>query len=339
MSNTDWLYQATGVTSETKVEIPFGPWVVWGQPVRQFLRQNPFPTERKGLTYSAYVRFVRDAKGAERIQDASRPESFASGDSLVQLEPGLDFITRVMVDGRSYDVNVHRNDLDRLAYAEIELIQANDAQSVINLARLCANSIAWSLSFATHVPLYWDTVMVKSSDNAEHIIEMLSPTPLTPVAQPDPTWLHPSLRPFASLYADGLRSNSPFYQFLCFFKVCQRINASVRPKLRKLFVTRALPPPELNGIFPGDPINVIAKDMVGVKYTVAITKYQVEYRNAVAHFDPADKLEPFDLTVEARVRTAAILMSWAAYDLLGQMTDAVKALRAAGADDAAITFS
>jgi hypothetical protein len=127
--------------------------------------------------------------------------------------------------------------------------------------------------------------------------------------------------------------------FSAFSKSANGINASVRPKLRKLCDAKALQPPMLNGTFPADPISVIAKNMVCVKYTVAITKYQTEYRDAAAHFDPADKLEPFDLTPEARVRTAAILVSWAAYDLLGQITDAVKILRAAGADDTTITFS
>lgn len=78
--------------------------------------------------------------------------------------------------------------------------------------------------------------------------------------------------------------------------------------------------------------------MVGKRYTVAISRYQDEYRNAIAHFDPADRLEPFDIAAETRVRTAAALMAWVANDLIVQIVNAIKIMLTSGIPPEVIDF-
>jgi hypothetical protein len=73
-------------------------------------------------------------------------------------------------------------------------------------------------------------------------------------------------------------------------------------------------------------IDKVAGDLVGTKYTDIIPTYQRLYRNAIAHFDPADKLVPFDLNAESQVRNASIVMSVVGRDLLDQVASAIRDL-------------
>jgi len=339
VSTSTPFFEARGVTSGSRIEIPYAPWVLWGQPVEQYLRANPFPSNRGDVKYEAWIRIVGASGDAPQITDLTLPDSYKTGDSLVSLPPGYDFMFTVAAEGHVREVMAMRNAHDRLAYLQIDRFSAVSIDSALTVARVAVMSLSWSMSFASHAPLRHDAVLVRSMDKAEAKMEWNAHTPVAGFGgQPDDVWMLPALKPFISLYVEGMRGQSPFYRFLCFFKICQRINSNVRKQFRDMFDCRGLTPPPLNGAFPGDPIAHIAKDKVGVKYTVALAEYQAQYRNAIAHFDPADKLEPFNLSVESAIRTASIVMNWAAYDLLSQMVDAIKQLRSAGTPDGEIVF-
>lgn len=49
-----------------------------------------------------------------------------------------------------------------------------------------------------------------------------SPRPDVALSQLDDIWMQESLVRFARVFAEGLRSESPFYRFLSFFKVAQQ---------------------------------------------------------------------------------------------------------------------
>ncbi len=143
---------------------------------------------------------------------------------------------------------------------------------------------------------------------------------------------------FARVYVEGLRSESPFYRFLSFFKVAQQINAAVRPQIRKICTKHSISSPTLNGVLPQDPIGLFAVASVGKKYTVVITEYQELYRNSIAHLDAGDKILPFDLAVEARVRLASMVLAYIVDDLLKQIASTIKELKRAGVPEAEIKF-
>ena len=158
-----------------------------------------------------------------------------------------------------------------------------------------------------------------------------------PFSQLDDIWIQESLVRFVRVYGEGLRQ-SPFYRFLSFFKVAQQINAAARAQLRKLCEKHGVQPPLLNGVLPAEPVKFFAAAMVGTKYTVAITNYQELYRNSIAHLDAGDKVLPFDLAVESRVRTASMVLAFIVEDLLNQIAATVKELRTAGVSDSQIKF-
>lgn len=332
------FFEAKGIVSGSTVQIPYAPWVLWGQPTEQYLRANPFPSSRTDIKYEAWIRIVGSIGAAPQIAAPTVPESYKDGDSLISLPPGYEYTFKLAAEGHVRDVKAMRNEHDRLAYLQIDSFLAESIDSALTVARVAANSLSWSMSFQNHTPLLYDAILVRSTDIAEVRISITSRAPTGTFNQPDDVWMLPSLKPFISLYLEGLRSQSPFYRFLCFFKVCQRINSVVRKQLRDLFEGRGLPPPPLNGTLPSDPISHVAKDMVGVKYGNAITTYQSQYRNSIAHFDPSDELEPFDLVAESATRSASVVMNWIAYDLLSQIVNAVKELRAAGTPDSEISF-
>lgn len=98
-------------------------------------------------------------------------------------------------------------------------------------------------------------------------------------------------------------------------------------------------PSGLNGEFPADPIAHVNKEMVGVRYTAAVTKYQALYRNGIARFNPADHLEPLvELRNEGAVRTAGLLMRCAAFDLINQVASVLASLGRMGVDLDSVHF-
>jgi len=230
------------------------------------------------------------------------------------------------------------NGENRLAYLELEPYGAATIDDALNVARVAVNSAALMFAVQTRLPLYWDAILVQSNDKMQIRMEYRNPKPSMPFKQPEGVWMQTSLVRFAQVFAEGLRSESPFYRFLSFFKIAYQVNSSVRAQLRKLCERQGLTPPALNGELPDDPIKLFAPAMVGKKYSKVIVEYQELYRNSVAHLDADDKLLPFDLAAEGQVRTASMVIAYLVGDLLDQMAGTVNALQLKGLSDAEITF-
>jgi hypothetical protein len=321
-----------------RVELPVMPWIAWGEPINLVVRHETVDRDRRGVTYNAGVRFFAAPRRPTPDLEVGNLDDMLDGDSYVALQPEESPIRTVTLNGTDYHLRLRGNANGRLASCTIDLPPIMSMTDALSVVRSVVNFFVWENAFLTKVPLEYDFLFVRSEDQREFIIGF---TPSMPVSRPVVSRdleVHPSVRPFISLFVEGLRNSSPFYRFLCFFKICQRVNSRVRPQFRKLAIHHGLTPAELNGEFPKDPIEKFDPAMVGTRYTVAISRYQGEYRNAIAHFDPADRLEPFNIAVEGRVRTAAALMAWAANDLIVQIVEATKMMLANGVAPDAIDF-
>lgn len=332
------LYTLTAAAGGPPIDLPVMPWIAWGEPINLVIRHETVVGDRPGVSYNAGVRFFAAPRRPTPSLEVGNLDDMLDGDSYIALQPDESPIRTVTLNDTSYHLRLHGNANGRLASCTIDLPPITSITEALSAVRMVVNFFVWENAFLTKVPLEYDFLFVRSEDQREFVIGFTPSMPLSnPVVSRD-LEVHPSVRPFISLFLEGLRSSSPFYRFLCFFKICQRVNSRVRPQFRKLAIHHGLTPAELNGEFPTDPIDKFDPSMVGKRYTVAISRYQVEYRNAIAHFDPADRLEPFDITVEGRVRTAAALMAWAANDLIAQIIEATKIMLAKGVAREAIDF-
>jgi len=266
------------------------------------------------------------------------PDSYKAGDSYVNLPSGHDYAFRLDAVRQLCFVYAKANSANRLAYLELEPYRATTIDDALNIARVAVNSAALMFAVQTKLSLYWDAILVQSNDKMQIRMEYRGPRPSMPFMQPEGVWMQASLVRFAQVFAEGIRSESPFYRFLSFFKIAQQVNSSVRAQLRKLCERQDVTPPALNGVLPDDPIKLFAASMVGTKYTKAITEYQELYRNSIAHLNAGDKLLPFDLAAEGRVRTASMVLAYIVDDLLNQIAATVKALQLKGLSAADIIF-
>lgn len=257
---------------------------------------------------------------------------------ILGLSPGIEYAVGVG-SGLSQVFALLRPNADgRISFIEVQSYKASSIDDAVNAARTAVNSIAFMLPIETKVPIYWDAILVRSSDKLQVRMMYNSPRPDVALSQLDDIWMQESLVRFARVFAEGLRSESPFYRFLSFFKVAQQLNAAVRSQLRKICENHGVLPPNLNGVLPVDPIGMFASALVGKKYTLVITEYQELYRNSIAHLDAGDKILPFDLEVESRVQLASMVLAYIVEDLLKQIANTIKDLMQAGVPETDIRF-
>ncbi len=336
MNEQDFFFVKKGIHAGDAIEVPYASWVLWGHPQETVAIANPMPENRGGIYYEGWVRLSRSPfvrMGVESID----PATYTLGDTPIELPEGFDFAGGAPADKPAF--TFERNEHGRLSHLRFPHISAPSIGVALQGVRGLANQVVWSLSVASHQPLFVDGILVRSMDEKEVLSRSNSAAPDIQIGSIDPMVLTPALRPFMSQYVEGIRSSSSFYSFLCFYKVCEAMN-SVRSKLRKIFEKHQLAAPALNGVFPEDPIGIVYKGMVGKKYTSAVTEFYATYRNGIAHFRPGDKLEPLvDLKLEAEIGAASCVMRWAASDLIEQATQALSILKVAGVDVGAISFT
>ena len=120
--------------------------------------------------------------------------------------------------------------------------------------------------------------------------------------KPDP---FPAL---ASVYREALNSDSPFYQFLCFCRVVQRLTNPLRPRWRKIVREhdpRLMPRYEKTERFPkdGEEAERFPDEVRGSKFTKVHDDLLRPRRDGVAHVfleDSADRSSAERSTDEIR---------------------------------------
>lgn len=101
----------------------------------------------------------------------------------------------------------------------------------------------------------------------------------------------------ASVYREGLNSDSPFYQFLCFCRVAQRLTHPLRPRWRNVILEhdrRLLPRYEKDERFPkdGEEAERFPDAVLGEKFTKVYVDRLRPLRDGIAHLfleDAGDK--------------------------------------------------
>lgn len=101
----------------------------------------------------------------------------------------------------------------------------------------------------------------------------------------------------SSIYREALNSESPFYQFLCFCRIVQRLTKSLRPGWRKVIGDHErgfFPSYEKHEKFPkeGEEAEMFNESVRGKKFTTVYDHQLTPLRDGIAHVFLEDKKDP-----------------------------------------------
>ena len=176
------------------------------------------------------------------------------------------------------------NKQGRIAGMESAVIENVTFDNAITCALTFARSLERILCVMTKVPLFVEVIQVASVDTRQAVTRSSYPYPTANVSSftsPEISCMSPLL----SLYAEGVRESSPFYRFLCFFKLVDKLLSKVNGTLRQIEHSSGASAPPMNFEMPADPFSIILPSVVGKRYTVVRDEFQGRYRNVIAHLD------------------------------------------------------
>ena len=179
-------------------------------------------------------------------------------------------------------------------------------------------------SYLGNTPLVIRTVVCEDRKNGVSIVSFTTPyADLT--LNPGTGTLHAELLPIYGLYREAKNASSPFYRFLCYFKILEAIYGHLRPSVFALarkasisLVTRKeeVPDhPELRlfwSSYIGRPIKALMDN-----------ELEPEYRNAAAHFlsDDGRPLNPSDSDAVAKFGNMLLVAELCARVVIDQQAD------------------
>lgn len=130
------------------------------------------------------------------------------------------------VNGELFKFQGHANDRGHLAQIELDSIDAQNFDDAEQRAYRALSSMLSCCSLYLDIPLYINQVDVIELRTQSWQINIKTPYLDIPFAGPGRINTGPKeFRTLASIYREGLNSNSPFFQFLCFFKIIEALGA------------------------------------------------------------------------------------------------------------------
>jgi len=141
------------------------------------------------------------------------------------------------------------------------------------------------LSYKANVPIFVPLVVCDDERNHLQSINYVGPHPSVTV-QPHQTELNRGLIPIYALYREAKNSISPFYKFLCYFKILEGIYKHLRPETFSEARTRGLSIPKQKEMVPAvDELGTSAQKLVGKPIKeVFDNRFTPEFRDKIAHY-------------------------------------------------------
>jgi hypothetical protein len=319
-------FDAGIVTPEKGLQI-HTDWHFWGYGQWGGLRPSADHVYGPGVFSSIFMLSPMDRLVTPPFNRIDDPEAYLRGDSNYTIGDNPELVFGI--DGKQYTVLFHKNAEDRLTAFQVSDFSAVNIGAAHNTSRSIFNMFSAWLGVYFHITLREGAAITFNKDRRETTVTFRTPYGTLPVGEilmkPFPV-----LWPFASLYSEGVRSNSRFYSFLCYFKLVHMFQEKIQPGLRKLVAAQNIPIEDLNGIIPSHPFRFIAPNQVGRKFNVIRKEYQSEFRNAIAHFDLGTAPRPFNPPDEDRIEIAEHVIRFIAYDLFGRLVRNLNTLQKAG---------
>ncbi len=215
-------------------------------------------------------------------------------------------------------IELVENEHGRLGSIIVAIADCANGFTAHRVAQTVFNSIAVAAGNQYGIPLRWASMLIdrqplSNTDPVWHEI-------VSPVGYPDVlaelNLNYPvALARLFSNYVEGLRSNSPFYSFLCFFALTEFMTTTLQGRLRRYNNTRPIDYIDLNGTLTSDDVGRVSPMYVGVTYA-RLLGINREARNAIAHFLIVQSPRPFNVAAEDNLSFARDALKVACHKLL-----------------------
>lgn len=321
-------------TGQLVVEVPEPHWTIWGR-YSNFGMVADRVDPARFTNFRIIMRLAKsDAFGSDALIELSLEVVSETGDSFFDISK-LGSTIQLSNGSNVVELNLINNKHNRLAGVSTEIINVA-FQSAIEMSRQIANYLSLAITVPSSIPCTIDRIFIASGDMQQRYWRTLMPYPIFSFESLRLRSV-PAIDPFTSVYAEGIRARSPFYRFLCFFKIVEQIIKS-GGHIAALATEYNVARPVLNGMVPSDPFSNLTPQYVGKKYTVLQSELQTRYRNVIAHLDLNSPIQPFQLEAEAEVEQSAIVLSFVARELLFKLYDFAIALAQHGCNLAELRF-
>jgi hypothetical protein len=218
-------------------------------------------------------------------------------------------------------VDLIENEQGRLGAILLGIAQCDNGFTAHRAAHTVFNAIAVAAGVQYCVPLRWSSMLIARHDRPEN--QSAHFNILFTVGYPD---VHANLdltRPRAisrlrSNYVEGLRSNSPFYAFLCFFSLVEFLTTDLQGRLRRLNKIHPIEFIDLKGSLTEEDVARIAPPWVGRTYAELLQMFR-SHRNAIAHFLMEHSHRPFNVASEDEISWARDALKVACRKLLANV--------------------
>lgn len=218
---------------------------------------------------------------------------------------------------------LHANAKNEIAGASAELIgtSAPEVRSRF-LAALSPALDHWS--YLGNTPLVIRTVACEDRKNAVSTVSFTTPyADLT--LNPGTGALRKELLPVYGLYREAKNASSPFYRFLCYFKVLEAIYGHLRPAVFALARKESISLVTQREEVPDHPeLRLFWSSYIGRPIKALMDKQlEPEYRNAAAHFlaDDGRPLNPSDSEAVSKFSNMLLIGELCARVVIDQQAD------------------
>jgi hypothetical protein len=173
------------------------------------------------------------------------------------------------------------------------------------VAQTVYNRLAVDMGITYKIPLRWAcaTVIGESTDGAQTGCAVVSHLPYPNVMGSLERQMPRSLGRLYSKFVEGLRTNSPFYSFLCFFALAEFLTRGLQGRLRRFADEQGIPYENLKGVLTEDEVTQVAPQYANKRFSQVLDETR-DMRDATAHFfiepstTPFNAARPFNVAFE-----------------------------------------
>jgi hypothetical protein len=202
------------------IEMDAVHWTMRGQAMYAYFSAKDITGKDRHCDFRFMAQFARTPYAPDRevAQNLSEESICRDGDSYYSLdgEPPVLEIAQLQVS-----VHFLKNAKGRIAGAVSDILSDTTQKNAIAASESVFNSIALDWTARANLPLFIDAVQVDSVDDKQKFTKIVIPFPdaLNFDVLPKLPANVPGMLPFVALFSEGIRAASPFYRFLCFFKI------------------------------------------------------------------------------------------------------------------------
>jgi hypothetical protein len=277
------------------------PWPIWGG----LAWRGTHASEGTKVDYVVTIVLRRNDEPSYTVLRSGR---FVGDSELVirGTKMDLEFDLPAQDPAGALHVDLVENEHGRLGAILLGVAQCANGFAAHRVAHTVFNAIAVAAGVQYGIPLRWASMLIARHDKPDNRSAHFNI--LFTVGYPD---VHANLdltRPNAisrlrSNYVEGLRSNSPFYAFLCFFSLVEFMTTDLQGRLRKLNKSHPIEYIDLKGSLTEEDVARIAPPWVGKTYAELLQMFR-DHRNAIAHFLMEHSHRPFDVASEDEISWA-----------------------------------